>query len=109
MPCTFTGPSSLYQRWNLQVRRLYDLYPLPIKPAESEATRILLIKRTAPRGAAHMYTSRVITNMDEINQRLRKEFPTAEILVEDLAKLSFEEQVRLVHSVSLIIGVHGGE
>jgi translation initiation factor 1 (eIF-1/SUI1) len=108
MPCSFVGPSSLYQRWNLQIRQLYGLYPLK-KVEESEEIRILVIKRTLGKGSGGlMYTSRVFTNLEEIVSRLKQRFSSGiSVIVEDLATLSFEEQIRLIHSVSLIIGVHG--
>jgi len=113
MPCTLAGPSSLFQRWNLQVRQLYGLYPLPSEVVAEDRqgkVRVLFIKRSVGRAAAHMYTSRVIKNIDDVIAGLKQSISSdvvSEWIVEDLARLSFEEQVRLVGKVHMIVGVHG--
>jgi hypothetical protein len=53
-----------------------------------------------------MYTSRIFGNEDEIVKAL-KGLPGMNLIVQDLAKLTFEEQVRLIANTSVLIGVHG--
>ena len=53
-----------------------------------------------------MYTSRIFNNEDKIIEGLRT-IPGVNLVVQDLAVLSFEQQVRLIGNSSLIIGVHG--
>lgn len=53
-----------------------------------------------------MYTSRIFNNEGNIIEGLRT-IPGVNLVVQDLAVLSFEQQVRLIGNSSLIIGVHG--
>lgn len=120
MKCSFVGPSSLFQRWNVQIRHIYGLLPGMehaqdamqglSTPQQSGVTRVLLVKRVvSKRGAAPMYTSRVIANFDAVVDTLQTAFRDSkvEIIVQDLAVLSFEAQVRLVASVDILVGIHG--
>lgn len=126
MRCSFVGPSSLFQRWNLQIRNIYGLLPSqanerlvssgglsPATEGELDAQfRVLLVHRVVAGGqASPMYTSRVIANIDEVTRALQEKLSSREVpgklIVQDLAKLSFEEQVHLLASVDMVIGVHG--
>ncbi|KAJ1443507.1 hypothetical protein B484DRAFT_277035 [Ochromonadaceae sp. CCMP2298] len=104
MKCTFMGPSSLFQRWNIQIRNNYGLLNRPSSPT-NKGVRVLLLVRSAS-SAAQMQQSRVFTNPEEIIAGL-KEIQGASLRVQDLSQLSFEEQVTLVADSSVIIGVHG--
>ena len=53
-----------------------------------------------------MYTSRIFANEGDIISGLRT-LPGVQLVVQDLAQLSFEQQVRLIGNTSLIIGMHG--
>jgi hypothetical protein len=105
MKCTFVGPSSLFQRWNLQVRNNYDLLT-PREVEGPEPLNVLLIVRRLGHDHSSMYTSRIFGNEDEIVKAL-KGLPGMNLIVQDLAKLTFEEQVRLIANTSVLIGVHG--
>lgn len=114
MRCSFVGPSSLYQRWNFQIRQNYARYTnLTFVPAftSPDVFRILLVHRTLSHkhgGGAGMYTSRIILNMQDVQQALQSALPkNVELVVADLARLSMEEQVHLVHGVHMVVGVHG--
>lgn len=127
MRCSFVGPSSLFQRWNVQIRNIYNLLPGQSHSAvvqagsstgqseqpSAEEVRVLLVHRVIDGGnAAPMYTSRVIANIEDVTLALEKAFlarnniPT-KLIVQDLAKLSFLEQVQLLASIDLVVGVHG--
>jgi capsular polysaccharide biosynthesis protein len=104
MKCSLVGPSSLFQRWNTQVRKNYGLLNEKFSKAEDKI-RVLVIKRTT-RSSASMYTSRVIANLDEVEASL-KEISNAELIVQDLGGMNLEEQVKLIASVGIVVGVHG--
>jgi hypothetical protein len=75
--------------------------------SDSGRLRVLLIERTTT-SSIPMYTSRVILNLNEVKDHLiAKLGDQIDLLVVDLAKLSFEQQIQLVASVGMIIGVHG--
>ncbi len=119
MRCSFVGPSSLFQRWNIQVRNNYNLLhssdesklPSGLFDTSSSSTnklRVLLIKRTVGSNSASMYTSRVIVNIDEIYDTLKRDLSSQiDIVMVDLGKLTMEQQVTLIANVGLVIGVHG--
>jgi hypothetical protein len=104
MKCSFVGPSSLFQRWNLQVRQKYDLLRREAMPTNEKLQILLIIRKS--KSNIPMYTSRVFANEGEIVSAL-KTIQGAELVVQDLAALSFTQQVQLISSSSLIIGVHG--
>ena len=68
--------------------------------------QVLLIVRRLGRDHSSMYTSRLFGNEGEIVAALRS-VPGVKLVVQDLAVLSFEQQVRLIGNASLIIGMHG--
>ena len=91
--------------------------------------RVLLLRRTA-RGGSSQQTSRVMDNEQEIADMLSSLTSEAalqgqgqgqgqgdgsyslaavkiEVVLQDLSALPFEEQVRLVASASILVGVHG--
>lgn len=111
MRCSFVGPSSLYQRWNLQIRQNYARYTnMSFVPlfANPDTFRILLVHRTLKGGGGGMYSSRIILNMEDLQHSLPSSLPTnIELVVADLALLTMEAQVHLVHSVHMVIGIHG--
>jgi protein O-GlcNAc transferase len=105
--CTFLGPSAMFQRWNLQIRRNYDLLRREAMPT-SNTIQVLLLMREARKmtGGGSDQQSRVFYNAQEISWALGN--VTGIHFVEaDLSKLPFEEQIRLVGSSSVLIGMHG--
>ena len=107
MPCTFKGPSSLFQRWNLQIRQNYDLLRDEDMPT-NRRTQILLIIRTLKSGSNSMYGTRTFGNTDAILEGLRAfESQGVSVVAKDLAQLAFEEQIRLIASSSIVVGMHG--
>ena len=127
MPCSMVGPSSLFQRWNLQVRSLYQLVarsdnkvisknspPIGRDTAESVITiRVLLIVRRADASRGDKYVSRVFKNEDEMIPSISKHTYSfagsaqLELISQDLSALSFEDQIRLISSVHIVVGMHG--
>jgi hypothetical protein len=103
-PCSLIGPSTLFQRWNLQIRQMYNLLD---KDAllTNHRWQILLIVRRAE-SVHKFFSSRVFSNDWEIAQILHA-LPNVKIVVQDLGELSFYEQVKLIHQSSIIIGMHG--
>lgn len=117
MQCSFVGPSSLYQRWNIQTRAAYGLLDAP-RGKGSDTLHVLLVlrlARTKEEEGEYKTACRIFANPEEIAATLRgvladfsdKEAIQTKLSVVNLADLTFEEQVRLMNTVSLIIGVHG--
>lgn len=112
LPCSFVGPSSLFQRWNLDLRRNFNL--------ENNARsrhQVLLVVRSDKRNDWGSYrTSRLIRNIDEVVQTLRRlsegdgeyGIPPFDLVIQDMAKLgNLEAQFRLIANTSVVIGTHG--
>jgi hypothetical protein len=108
MKCTFVGPSSIFQRWNFQVRHNYGLLlsnsstPHPT----DEMFQVLLIIRKADRGSGSMYRSRVFQNEQALIDSLST-IPGIVFTAQDFATLTFEDQVKLISRSSVLIGIHG--
>jgi hypothetical protein len=113
MPCSFLGPSSLFQRWNINIRQNYRLLPhsnnsmIPISAQNqgSDAIKILLLERRAS-SSIPQQSSRVLSNAGDALEALRK-IEGVGVTFLDLSSLSFEEQIRKVHENDVIVGIHG--
>lgn len=103
--CTFLGPSSMFQRWNLQIRQNYGLLTPEAMPTNDRLQVLLLVRQGRAVGGSHQM-SRVFGNLEAITAALNETLGSSFLAV-DLATLPFEEQVRLVHSSSVLIGMHG--
>jgi hypothetical protein len=128
--CSFIGPSSLFQRWNLQLRQTLGLLENVEAMPTTEILRILLILRPKRAGASMAASagniggkqtsssstpsqiSRVFANAPELVNMLN-EITTVDdnmlidIVEQDFSAITFEQQVRLVASSSILIGMHG--
>lgn len=114
LPCSFTGPSSLFQRWNVQVRSAYKtLHNTQVKTGER--LQVLLIVRSETKNDWGSYrTSRLMKNTEEVVSALRSmsrgsaTSPPFDLVVQDMSRISgFSAQVALVANTSVIIGMHG--
>lgn len=101
MKCSFVGPSTLFQRWNLHIRNNYGLLNEARMPTNKGITLLLVVRQ-----AKGSETSRVFANPSELQSALRSINGVA-VVVQDLSLLSFAEQVQLVASSSIVIGMHG--
>jgi hypothetical protein len=117
LPCSFIGPSSLYQRWNFHVRAAYNLLNRPSSQYysnEKKKIKILMIVRNENSNMwGSQRTSRNYLNLAEMETKL-KEYETTskdnvEIIFQEMSKLSFEQQLELISEVSIMVGMHGGE
>lgn len=114
MPCSFIGPSSLYQRWNMHVRHSYGLLQSSEEQLTNKRMQVLLVVRNEKTNLwGSSRTSRNFLNTDEIVSGLRKAAdagnrvtPTV-LVVQDLSQLSFEAQVKLIAESSIMVGAHG--
>eukprot|EP01038_Epipyxis_sp_PR26KG_P010548 gene10548-14170_t len=114
MKCSFVGPSSLFQRWNIQVRNSYGLLDNQ-KLLTNKKIQILLIIRKSNSGNMR-YSSRTFGNTPQIidalneyakDEQIKDESIPIIIIAQDLSQLSFEQQVQLISNSSLVIGMHG--
>lgn len=129
LPCSFIGPSSLYQRWNLQTREGLGLLPfslgqgegksgskVPIKSTFEKLTILLIVRSEKENEWGDYRTSRLYINLKEIIHTLNTISQSSssysnlpiEIKIQDFKDLpSYEDQIRLLSTVNLLIGMHG--
>lgn len=115
LPCSFVGPSTLYQRWNIQVRNSFQLQLL--KPIDMQVSFqiLLIIRNTTFNNWQGQRTSRNFLNTEEIitsTKSFLKSLETSldmsiKIIPIDLSNLLFAEQVRLVSESNMLLGMHG--
>lgn len=114
--CSFVGPSTLFQRWNLAVRHNYGtLLANDMLITNKERISVVFVQRHATTNRwGSERTSRNVKNSEELLKEIKKSLklaypPSVEIIVEAVAfeKLSFEQQVKLASETSIIIGTHG--
>jgi O-glycosyl hydrolase len=119
MKCSLIGPSSLFQRWNLQLRQNYNLLADKTnKDIENDKDvdknyqtnykiQLLLIIRRTKQVQSSMYASRVFANeyrliqdissfVEDYNSHIEESRPKINLIVQDLAVLKFEDQIRLI-------------
>jgi hypothetical protein len=113
MECTFKGPSSLFQRWNLHIRSNYGLLSAPMIDRMADKWNILIILRRLKKHGtgreasnSELYTSRLFINEQEIIAAMET-IPNAVVTAMDLATISFEKQIELMASTSIVVGAHG--
>lgn len=117
LPCSFVGPSSLYQRWNLHVRQSFGLLQdttttTPPQPKKKQPIKVVLIVRKEKVNDWGNYrTSRLFLNLPEIEAALRtlqkQSLHRFEVVVQNLAELDFAAQVALMSETSILVGMHG--
>jgi hypothetical protein len=117
LPCSFIGPSSLYQRWNFHVRAAYNLLDRPSSQYDNNEMKKMKVLMIVRNENSNMWgsqrTSRNYLNFAEMEKKL-KEYENAskdnvEIIFQEMNKLSFEQQLELISDVSIMVGMHGGE
>ena len=125
-----SGMSSLFQRWNLQVRQNYNLLTAEALPSPT-VLRVLLISRSAPTSGPNSthILSRMFTNTQELQRSLQtyaaeKSLATTslgttsnsnatttgfrvEVTHSVFGSLSYLDQVRSMSETSIVIGMHG--
>lgn len=126
--CVSSGMSSLFQRWNLQVRQNYNLLTAEALPSPT-VLRVLLISRSAPTSGPNSthILSRMFTNTQELQSALQtyaaqKSLATTsldttsnsnttgfrvEVTHSVFGSLSYLDQVRSMSETSIVIGMHG--
>jgi hypothetical protein len=114
LPCSFLGPSSLYQRWNLHVRNDYQLVNIDRSHKNFKWKLLLVVRNEHSNMWGTQRTSRNYLNTEDIQNGIQtfltshqQEFQDFELLAIDLGKLSFEEQLQLIGQSSIMIGMHG--
>jgi hypothetical protein len=115
MPCSFIGPSSLYQRWNMHVRHSYGLLPDSSTHRLNRRPQVLLVVRNEKTNLwGSSRTSRNFLNKDAITAGLKSaldaivpEIGSYSLVVQELSLLSLEEQLQLIAESSIMVGTHG--
>lgn len=109
-PCSFLGPSSLFQRWNIHNRHSYQLIRPMLKNDHTAKIKVLLIIRSEGNNVwGSQRSSRMIKNQQEIINQLTQFCENNNLLfhAQDLSQLSFEEQIKLMTTIDILIGIHG--
>jgi hypothetical protein len=127
--CPLIGPSTIYQRWNIEMRDISGLLNTNALQT-NEIFTILLISKASKIGSRvnskneksstfavdKSPSGQGISNVDEIQTILTELVDSIttkntdifiEIITQDFDLLSFEEQVLLIAKSSLVIGLHG--
>lgn len=128
MKCSYSGPSSLYQRWNFHVRnRLGLLAPLienhkknnegkevavpsTILTNDGKLTVLLVVRNEHSNMWGSQRTSRNFLNEEAIKSELSQRGVKSgqfNLVVQDLSKLSFQQQLSLISKSSIMVGAHG--
>jgi hypothetical protein len=124
LPCSFKGPSSLFQRWNIQIRQSFGLLsPTPksvtttttgnqAQNQDQDILQILLIVRREKQNDWGSYrTSRLFLNEEEMIRGLKRKLQDSSkyrFIVKDMASVpDFKEQVKLLAETSIVIAMHG--
>lgn len=127
--CSFIGPSTLFQRFNVHVRRSMGLFPkntmikndstnsVQARSFCPKAVKVVLINRNNTKNMWGNYrSSRVIKNIDALELSLQQiannaslNFPLPiEVITQDFEKFrSYEAQIKFMSDVSILIGTHG--
>jgi hypothetical protein len=119
LPCSFVGPSSLFQRYNLQIRSGFQLLPFQQHQKSTSTTssglQVLLIVRSETKNDWGSYrTSRLMLNSDAVISQLQQlsqgtsTTSPFKLIIKDMGKMkSYTEQIKLIAETSIMIGMHG--
>jgi hypothetical protein len=126
MPCSFLGPSSLYQRWNYNIRNNLGLLPPSISMRSKkhsilgslgELTVLIIVRNEQKNDWGTQRTSRNFLNLVDMQKELQNECISLtgisaekvcyKIIMQEMGKLSFLEQIKLIGQTGIIIGTHG--
>lgn len=109
-PCTFLGPASLFQRWNLHVRMDYGL--LSVDRSKQRWKVLLLVRNENQNLWGSNRSSRNYLNRPEIERALKEflesKYSEYEFVALDIGKVGdMEAQLKLIGEVAVIVGMHG--
>jgi len=125
LPCSFLGPSSLYQRYNLHVRHSYGLLATPkngFVSSTEKVLRVLLVVRKIHKNLwgsnrssrNYLNLPALVSSLNETMKILNSNLQVGEgglhkheLVVIDFNDYSFDEQVKLIGETSIMIGMHG--
>lgn len=119
LPCSFIGPSTLYQRWNMHVRHSYGLISSTQSMKLNQRVQVLLIVRNEKTNLwGTSRTSRNYLNQDAIVAELNTTLDrlsnsntpgmrSYKLVVQDLSKLDLQHQIALIAESSIMLGMHG--
>ena len=89
--------SELLRVFSQRVFDFYNIAPIPNSDKEKSLNLTFIDRKN----------KRKLVNQDLYIERLKSELPHVNIKVVDFAKLAFKEQLRIVQSTDILIGVHG--
>ena len=107
--CSLQGPSPLYQSFNIFLReRWLAKFGEDFLPSPNEKDILVVIEARAinPHKTNKNSIARHIVNIDKLVSSLST-IPNVKAIAQDFAKLSFDKQVALAHSASILISMHG--
>lgn len=113
--CSFVGPSSMYQRFNLHARDVYGLLAAPNLKSDKKLRVIFIIRAETANLWGNMRIARQILNQDQVLKDLKKALEsivlptgdTVELVPQNLASLTLTQQIELFSTSSLVMGMHG--
>ena len=109
-PCSFKGPSPLYQSFSLHLREhwraKFGEQSLPSPPTDSVHVVIEVRELNQKKKNIYQSASRVIANLDKLVAEI-KSIPGVTLTVQSFSHIPFQQQVALSHSAGVLLTMHG--
>ncbi len=110
--CSVQAPSPLYQSFNQFLRRRWrDAYgssSLTPLGADNEPVHVIIEVRAINKAKRNNHsTARYIRNLKELIAALEKEVENIKVTAQNFAALTFPEQVKLSHTMGILVSMHG--
>jgi hypothetical protein len=110
LPCSFLGPSSLYQRFNYHVRTRLGFLHTSHSSQHQEKIKVLIIVRSETENSHQRI--RLIKNLSDIKEKLNTIVASfkgkLEVIAQDFKDIPrMQDQLELISQVGVIIGMHG--
>ena len=110
--CSLQAPSPLYQSFNqFLLRRWRDAYgpeSLPAMGQDSDPVHVIIEVRKVNSAKRNNHsTARYIRNLQGLIAALEREVSNIKVTAQNFAALSFAEQVKLSHSMGILVSMHG--
>lgn len=110
--CTFRGPSTLFQRYNLEVRSGFGFLKENENLKTNKKIRVLMLVRKQSKNLwGDSQTSRNHLNQPEVdevvNATLLEAYPDAVYESVSFEQISFDKQMEILSETTILIGMHG--
>lgn len=106
--CSMIAASPLYQSFNVFLRQqLIDTFGTPlVGPPADEIHIVIEVRKINPAKRAKTASGRFIRNLPALVTALES-IPKVRVTAQNFAELSFLEQIKLAHTASIFVSMHG--